>query len=229
MDTADKALLEADDWFGALPAERRKLLLDNGRPRSFGSGELIYAIGEPPNGLWAVVSGQVRLKGYPAAGLEFLALILRPGTWFGEVSTLDGGPRPHDAVAFGPTRMLHVPMAAFRRLAQAEPGFHRDLGLLVCRHQRVALDFIAQTVAVPLQVRLARLLSGHTREPGQAQEVGQALNVRQEDLAVMLSVARQTLNKHLQVLAQAGVIGLAYAQIRVLDPGRLAKLAASDG
>ena len=222
MNAADRAVLGADGWFGGLPAERRTLLLDQARIRTFESGALIYAIGEPPNGLWAVIDGQVRLKGYPAPGLEFLALILRPGTWFGEVSTLDGGPRPHDAAAFGQTRMLNVPMEAFHRLARAQPAFHRDLGLLVCQHQRVALEFIAQTVAVPLDMRLARLLAGR------AGEGRQALNLRQEDLAVMLSVSRQTLNKRLQALARMGLIALAYARIDVLDHGRLARLAAGD-
>ncbi|WP_416366550.1 cyclic nucleotide-binding domain-containing protein [Sphingomonas aurantiaca] len=44
-----------------------------------------------------------------------------PGTWFGELSTLDAGPRPHDAIAFGAARVLHIGIEAFRRLAAATP------------------------------------------------------------------------------------------------------------
>lgn len=222
VDAADRTLLDADAWFGALPPARRELLIGHARPRAIESGRLIYALGDPPNGLWAVLEGQVRLKGYPAAGLEFLALTLRPGTWFGEVSTLDGGPRPHDAVAFGSARLLHLPMAVFHQLAEETPALYLDLGRLVCRHQRVALDFIAQTVGLPLDVRLAKLLASRMHD------VEGVLNVRQEDLAVMLSVSRQTLNARLRRLAQAGVIKLAYARIEVCDVARLRELAATD-
>ncbi len=223
MNIADRALLDADSWFGRLPVERRDALLSEARSRPVAAGGLIYATGDPPNGLWAVLSGQVRLKGYPAAGHEFLALILRPGTWFGEVSTLDDGPRPHDATAFGPARVLHVPMAAFHRLSERWPGLYLDLGRLVCRHQRVALDFIAQSVSLPLPARLARLLMGR------AGEGDGPLHLRQEEVAVMLGVSRQTLNRHLRGLAQRGVLKLGYGRIDVIDPGALRALATGEG
>lgn len=222
MQAADQALLDADGWFGGLPDQRRRLLLDHARTRTLETGTLIYAIGDPPNGLWAVLEGQVRLKGYPAPGLEFLALILRPGTWFGEVSTLDDGPRPHDAVAFGTTRVLHVPMVVFHRLAAQAPALYRDLGLLVCQHQRVALDFIAQTVALPLEIRLAKLLTNRTHD------LGDVLSIRQEDLAVMLSVSRQTLNRRLGLLAKAGLVKLTYGRIELLDRAGLLAMAGAD-
>lgn len=219
MQAADRAILDADDWFASLPVDRRDRLLNVARSRTVASGTLAYALGDPPNGLWAVVQGQVRLIGYPAPGLEFLALILRPGTWFGEVSTIDGGPRPHEAVAFGETRLLHVPTPAFHRLAAEVPALYHDLGRLVCQHQRVALDFIGQTVALPLGVRIARLLLSR------ADDDGGVLHLRQEDIAGMLSVSRQTLNRHLGTLADAGMIERAYARIRICDPVRLGVLA----
>lgn len=221
MDAATRALLDADSWFGSLPPERRTALLGEARVRTLAAGATIYAAGDPPNGLWAVVAGEVRLTGHPVAGHEVLALILRPGTWFGEVSTLDGGPRPHDATAFGPVRVLHVPMAAFHRLAEAIPGLYHDLGRLVCQHQRVALDFIAQTIALPLPARIARLLADRAD-----QDAG--LRVRQEDLAAMLNVSRQTLNRHLARLAAAGLVRLSYGRIEVADAARLTRLAAGE-
>jgi CRP/FNR family cyclic AMP-dependent transcriptional regulator len=220
MDVADRLLLDTDGWFSSLPPDRRAALIDHARLRSVAAGASIYGIGDAPNGLWAVLAGEVRLTGHPVAGHQFLALIVRPGTWFGEVSTLDGGPRPHDAVAFGPARMLHVSMPVFHRLAEAVPALYHDLGRLVCQHQRAALDFIAQAVSLPLGARLAKLLLDRTRadEP--------VLRLRQEDVAAMLSVSRQTLNRQLARLVAAGVVRLAYARIEVVDRAGLAGLAA---
>jgi CRP-like cAMP-binding protein len=215
----DRALLDTDRWFGSLTPERRDALIAEARVRTVPAGGLIYGIGDAPNGLWAVIEGQVRLKGYPAAGAEFLALILRPGTWFGEVSTLDGGPRPHDAAAFGAARVLHVPMAAFQRAAARLPVLYHDVGRLVCQHQRIALDFIAEALSLPVPARLAKLLLGRL------DDADGTFHVRQEEVAVMLGVSRQTANRHLRSLAQQGAIRLAYARIAVVDRAVLRALA----
>jgi CRP/FNR family cyclic AMP-dependent transcriptional regulator len=215
----DRTPLETDRWFASLAPARQDALLAEARVRAVPAGGLIYGIGDAPNGLWAVIEGQVRLKGYPAAGAEFLALILRPGTWFGEVSTLDGGPRPHDAEAFGAARVLHVSTAAFHRAAERLPALYHDLGRLVCQHQRIALDFIAEALSLPVPARLAKLLLGRL------DEADGTFHVRQEEVAVMLGVSRQTANRHLRALAEQGAIRLAYARIAIVDRAVLRGLA----
>jgi CRP-like cAMP-binding protein len=223
MTPADLALLEADGWFGLIPAERQALLLAEAQVRQVPAGARLYETGDPPNGLWAVIDGQVQLKGYPAPGLELLVPILRPGTWFGETSTLDGLPRPTDAVAVEPSRVLNVSLAAFERAAAVAPTLYRDLGVLSCQHQRVALGFIAQTVARPVRGRLALLVAG------QSQGGREVVRIRQEDLAMLVGVSRQTLNRHLKALEREGAIDLAYATITVRDLARLHAIGAGEG
>ncbi len=214
MHDPDHAILATDGWFGAIPAARRERLLQDARLEVLENGARIYGSGDPPNGLWAVLDGQVRLKGLSANGAELLALIVRPGTWFGELSTLDGHPRPHDATAFGTARLLHVPVAAFARSAAADPELYRDLGLLVCAHQRTALRFIAQSVGQSIRVRLAQALM-------RASQAGDGrITIRQEELAGVVGIARQTLNRHLKRFERDGLVAVAYAQVRILDlPG----------
>jgi len=217
---ADLAILEADSWFGQIPSGRRALLLAEAQARSMAAGAQLYGAGDPPNGLWAILEGQVSLKGYPAAGLELLLPILRPGTWFGELSTVDGLPRPTDAIVSEPARVLHVSMGGFARAAAVAPELYRDLAVLVCQHQRLSLGFIAQT-AQPVHVRLALLLAGLTRD---GRDV---LQIRQDELAVLVGVSRQTLNRRLNALARDGIVGLAYAEITVRDLPRLLAVGAN--
>jgi CRP/FNR family cyclic AMP-dependent transcriptional regulator len=211
MRDLDLETLATDPWFCGIPGVRRALLLQEARTEILASGARIYAAGDPPNGLWAVLEGQVRLKGLSANGSELLALIVRPGTWFGELSTLDGHPRPHDATAFGPARLLHVSMPSFARGAAVQPGLYRDLGLLVCAHQRTALRFIAQSVGQSIRVRLAQALM-------RASQAGDGrITIRQEELAGVVGIARQTLNRHLKRFERDGLVAVAYAQVRILD------------
>ncbi|MGH1560429.1 Crp/Fnr family transcriptional regulator [Caulobacter segnis] len=198
----------------ALPPARRALLLRHARSRAFEPGALIYGIGDPPNGLWAVVEGQVRLKGYPAAGLEFLAMVLRPGTWFGEVSTLDGGPRPYDASALG---RPECSMCRWRISISWPTPSRLSIAILACwscQHQRAALEFIARDRVGASRCTLGpaagRTAKGQwqslTHAPGRPLRSCSASHVRR-------------LSKRLQGLAKAGVIRLSYAQIEVLAPG----------
>ncbi|WP_337187777.1 Crp/Fnr family transcriptional regulator [Phenylobacterium sp.] len=214
------AMTISDPWFTSLAPGRRQALLDRARSSSAPTGARVYGVGDPPDGLWAVVGGEVRLVSYPAVGIESVAMILAPGAWFGELSVLDGGPRPHDAVVVRPAELLHVPLAAFEQVAAAHPLIYRDLGRLVCSRQRSALTFMGQAIAQPIAVRLARVLAGAARASGRAQ-----VQVRQEDLAAMVGVSRQTANRTLRGFERAGLIELAYGRITVCDPERLRAVA----
>jgi len=88
--------------------------------------------------------------------------------------------------------------------------------VLICSRQRSALSFMAHSIAQPIGVRLARTLAGAARSSG-----GAELHVRQEDLAAMIGVSRQTINKELKALERAGMVQLAYGRIVVRDAQRL--------
>jgi CRP-like cAMP-binding protein len=113
-------------------------------------------------------------------------------------------------------------MAAFARAAERMPALYHDVGRLVCQHQRIALEFIAETLSLPVAARLAKLLLGRL------DDADGVLHVRQEEVAVMLGVSRQTLNRHLRALAAQGAIRLAYARIAIVDRAVLRRLARAD-
>ncbi|PZQ60279.1 MAG: Crp/Fnr family transcriptional regulator [Phenylobacterium zucineum] len=208
----------ADPWFSALPPARRQALLERARVSHAPVGARVYGVGDPPDGLWSVSEGEVRLVSYPAVGVESVAMILGPGAWFGELSVIDGGPRPHDAVVSKAARLLHVPLAAFEQVAEVHPLVYRDLGMLIGARQRSALAFMGHSIAQPISVRLARTLAGAARASGGAQ-----VQVRQEDLAAMIGVSRQTINKELKALERAGAVTLAYGRIVIRDAARLTR------
>ncbi|MBA4806689.1 Crp/Fnr family transcriptional regulator [Brevundimonas sp.] len=213
------ALLERDSWFGAIAPERRDALLASATIVARKNGARIYATGDPPNGLWGVVEGRVRLLDYPVVGAEVLIRSLCPGAWFGELSTIDAGPRPQDAVAFGSVTLLHIPHAVWVGLARSLPDLHHDLALLACAHQRAALAFIGQRVAQPVPARLAGALLSATHDGGQG-----PLAIRQDELALIVGVSRQTLNRTLKSFERDGVLRTRYGAIEILDPDRLRRL-----
>jgi CRP-like cAMP-binding protein len=212
-------VLDADTWFRGLPTARRALLLEHATPVRMAEGSRLYGAGDDPNGVWAVVEGQVRLIAYPVSGAEVLIRMLGPGVWFGELSTLDGGPRPQDAIAFGEVLVLNVSPNAVARLGERDPAIWRDLALLSCAHQREALAFIGQRASQPPEVRLAKALLNAADQTGSG-----ILSVRQAELAGLVGVGRQTLNRYLKRFERAGVVTIEYARLGIRDRTRLEEL-----
>lgn len=212
MTPADLPVLQADRWFGAMPAARQALLLRDARVRAAASGSTLQTNGGPPDGLKAVLSGEVRLVRNTPEGDESVAAILGPGAWFGGLSAVDGGPQTHDAVAFGPVRALHLSQQALEQAAADEPVLWRDLALLIAGFHRASQTVVAQSLTQPILVRLARTLAGATRTGG-----SDTVRLRQEDLAAMIGVSRPTINKALKQLERRRMIEVAYRRIEVRD------------
>lgn len=219
MESSATRILEADAWLGGLPPDTRAALLDAARTRSLDNGAAVYRSGDAGDGLHAVLEGEVRLIGHSAAGRRLVYLILRPGDWFGEISVLDGKARLHDAVAFGPSRVVHVDSARIDAIAAAHPGFDRALGALTCEHQRTALAFVEQTLTASAEARLAFILTEMAGRHGRPAGAGVEIDLRlsQEDLAAMVGVSRQSLAALLARLRREGVIETRYARLVVLD------------
>lgn len=219
MQAADLARLRADRWFAAIAPERQTRLVRRGRVRALADGGRLCAIGDPPDGLYAVLEGDVRLVAGTAAGQESLALMMGPGAWFGGLSAVDGGPRTHEAVAVGPARVLHVAQRDLDAALAEDPLIWRDLALLIAAYHRAANAVLAQSLTQPLQVRLARSLAAAARA-----RPGDVVPLRQDELAAMHGVSRQTINKALKRLEAAGMIAVAYGRVAVLDAPRLRSL-----
>jgi len=225
----DKSIVDAllhDPWFSEVPKHRRELLLAQARLVEVEAGGRIYRIGDKPDGLYGVVGGEVRLISYPAVGHQIVSLRLQPGDWFGELSTLDGGPRPHDAVAQTAARLFFVSLDRFEAAARQDPGLIRDLARLSGAHQRYAMRYAEQMAFQRLDVRLARQLLGALGAPTPARNgKSEPLSTTQEVLATMVGASRQAVNRKLKAFEAEGLVKLQYGRLSILDAAGLEKKA----
>src|SRR3546814_377918 len=212
--------LANDSWFGSLPEEHKGALLSAAQQHEFLDGGHVYRIGDPPNGLHAVVHGHVRLISYPVAGQEQWNMIVKRGRWFGELSVIDGGERPHDALAAAGTIILSVAMAAIVAAAERAPLLWRGLALLHCAHHRLGMRDAARVRSLPALARLAAFLAGHAS--------GTAVEATQDDLARLVGVSRQRINMLLGELGSRGVVRRQYGRVKILDPVALSAIADPD-
>lgn len=224
MPITHDTLGDDDRWLARLPAATRDFVRARTRRRSLPDRALVYAVGDAPDGLYQVVSGEVRLIAYPAVGRQIVALIAGHRRWFGELSVIDGGPRPHDAVCHGPVTLWHLPLRDITAFAATHPDVHGHVALIGCEHQRAALSFIGTVLAKSGRARLAdMILSMASQGTGNDRPV---LRISQEDLAGRVGVSRQHLGSLLAELKAKGSIATSYGGIHILDRQLLETLAA---
>jgi len=103
--------------FSALPAELLGPIVDAGEERSYVDDETIVRTGDPGDELFVVLEGVVKVMrdGREIARIE-------AGSFFGEVSVLDGGARSADVVAAGPVRCLAIPRGVIREALATTPA-----------------------------------------------------------------------------------------------------------
>jgi pSer/pThr/pTyr-binding forkhead associated (FHA) protein len=85
---------------------------------SYDAGELLFAAGDPAHTLFVVQPGSVALEAPGDGELEVLAVMER-GDFFGEMSLLEGTPRPFNARAQEPTDVIEISSALFDRMIRS--------------------------------------------------------------------------------------------------------------
>lgn len=216
-------LLQADPWYSQLDAKFARALIERATLREFSDRQCVFLRGASPCGLYCVLQGGVRITGVTEAGKEALLACLEPTTWFGEISLLDGLPRTHDAYAQGATVLLQIPQVDVLDLLQVFPACWRQIAVLVSLKLRLVFLAMEDQALLPAPLRLARRLLVMASAALQRRASGSSVFVAlsQEQLAMMLSLSRQTANQILKDMQARGLIDLAYGRIEILDVEQL--------
>ncbi len=219
-------LLRAGRWFGGLPREFSDELLKAAQLRTLVPGERVFFRGDPPNGMFGVIEGAIRISGSAEDGKESLIMLCECPYWFGESGILDRLPRSRDAVAEVESRVVHVPEAALERILEAEPRYWRELGALVTSKLKLAFIALDDAALQPIPIRVARRLVMIAEGYGEWHDrSSRVIEARQEQLARMLSTSRQTVNQVLKQLESDSIVRLNYGRIEIIDLDALRKAA----
>lgn len=214
--------LKSSAWFAGLDTELQGWIAEHARVKSLTAGEPLFRRGDAPDGLYFVVDGAIRMTSTSEQGKEALLAFAEAPQWFGEISLFDGLPRTHDAWVQSDVLLLHLHQPDLLRFLEQNPSHWRAFGLLLTQKLRLTLTAIEASALLPAPVRLAqRLLAiagGYGERHGRSKRV---INVQQEQLGLMLSVSRQTVNQILRDLEQQGVLRRTRGSIEILDIGQL--------
>ncbi len=195
-------------------------------------GGEIFSAGDEADGLRVVLSGQVRIWIAGSDGRELTLAFLEPGDPFGEIALLDGLPRTASATAQEATRCLFLPAMAVDRVLEADPALARHLVLSLCELLRRNLGTITGFAFAGLGARLARTLHDLALDHGSIEGRTARFERRfsQQDLAQLLGVTREAVNKRLRALEHDGLVIREGVRLTIPDlPALAARAEAEEG
>jgi CRP-like cAMP-binding protein len=179
-----------------------------------------------------VVSGRLAVSGVNAGGAKFMLSLIGPGEIVGLVRLLKQGGHLYDYEAHDNTMVIHLPCEAVEAVLDQTPALWKDVAFLAMERQRDSIVAMQRGALGGVQQRVAMILVQVAKGESDRARIGkggraepQVLRLSQSDLAHMVSVSRQTINKEIGLLARKGIVEAAYGRLAILDMQALRRIA----
>lgn len=205
-----------------LPDAELRALASSGQVRSYPAGATIFREGDPGNSLYIVIEGSVRVAVLSPTGEETTVALLGPGECLGDLALLDGRPRSASAIASQATKTLVVTRDDFTgwlsQRPQAALALLETLSVRMRRTDEVLADLACLDLPQRLAKRLLNLAAAHAEVQTKGHlAAGIRLRITQSELASMLGVSRESVNKQLNLFARDGWLVLGRGSVTLTD------------
>lgn len=220
-------ILSNAPYFRGLPPQAIDAVNDLFRSTDYPAGASLYHEGDPAEMLYLVAHGKVKLVQHSASGNEVLLDLLSQGEPFGGLTTLGQRRYPQTAVAHTDCCALTITTADFRHLIRTYPEVALSALDGVARDLEAAHDVIRSLSTLPVEARIAQVLTNLAGRLGEADEQGVLIQspLSQQDLAAMVATTPATVSRVISSLRRRGYLDTGRQWIRIRDVDGLEQLA----
>ena len=220
------SVLRKHPIFADLEPEALDQLCRYARHTTVKRGATIAIKGDPGDSLFAVVSGTVKISLSSPDGRNAILNLIGPGEIFGEMAVLDGEPRSADVTAHTNCELYVIDRRDFLPFVRSHSAVAMRFIELLCARLRRTSQQVEQVTLRNLPGRLAGALVGLTEERKFDSGSG-TLAITQQEIAEMVGMTRESINKQLRVWAARNWVRLEHGAIVVLDAEALRELVES--
>jgi len=212
--------------FAAWPPTAMSQLLASSRLCWHVRGDSLSGLTEAPDEVFVVASGQVIQFETSPGGIRLYWALRGPGQILGFSLLLDLAESRREFVANDDVVAVHVPGRLLFELLDASPVRWKDMGRMLVQQEREQMDLIFGQITGELPQRLAKTIHQLAALQGIRANEESAIHLRltRQDLASLLGVSRQSVQKELITLEAAGVVKLKYNAIVILDEFALKRI-----
>lgn len=188
-------------------------------------GEVLFHQDDPSNGLYVLCSGLVTVSITDEDGHVLTLFVPERGAPLGEMTLVGPDPRSATITALEDTGLLHLETATIVALLAEEPALAAHLIGFLSHRLRQSNDALQGFAFENLQRRLLQKLAELGLRHGtlRAETLKLGRKFSQTELAEMLGVTREAVNKQLKSLQDQGTITLDRGIIQIHHPADILK------
>ena len=186
------------DLLGELPIELSAWLRSGGRMTVVKKGQALFEGGAPSDGCYWLHEGVLKLSGASNHGAERILAIYGAGSLVGVSTAIDGVPRAASICALRDSSLTFFARGTFLEYLNGSPSLYGYLVKTLSSRLRHANDEIMAASFLSLRSRVARALlkfAEHLGEPTVEPDYVLIRELRQEDVAALADVARESVSR----------------------------------
>ncbi len=201
--------------FSALSARELDDVAGFTLPRRIASGETIIWEGDPPDWLYVVAEGKVKVVKYASSGKELIVAIFTPPNIFGEVAVFDGRPYPASAMAQVQTAILGIRRIDLLDFLGRNPSVSLKIINLLGGRIRDAHDRLRDMAGEKVDQRIASALLMISAK------IGPRIPFTRQEIADMSGITTETVIRVTTRLKEHGIISTSRGELTIIDESRL--------
>jgi CRP-like cAMP-binding protein len=208
--------------FSNLDENALQLLVDRCQRRRVAGKTVLFHEGDPGLTLYVIISGIVNIERATATGETVHIAKRGPGDHFGEFSLVDEKPRSATAVTDSSCEILVLHRQEFIRCIETEPSLALNIIKSLVMRLREAADRTVSYRTLDVMGRLASFLL-EAASAGKAAEGGgtEIVRITEQEIADRIGATRESVNRKLAYLKNAGIIKRDGRRLVVMQPESL--------
>jgi CRP/FNR family transcriptional regulator len=194
--------------FSSLTESEMSFLVARAVPRHYRQGELVFAEGDPCEGLYVIESGTVKIFKTSIGGREQVLAVEGPGDSIAELPVFDGGPYPASAAAVTGAGLLFISKKDFQGLCLQHPDVGLRVLKVVSARLRGLVSIIEELSFTTVRHRLLALLVHEAKQKGKrtARGIEFTFATTNQELAFQIGTVRELVSRNLSRLQAASLI-----------------------
>lgn len=187
--------------------------------KTVAKGEIILLEAEPPEALYLVASGVVKVFKTSASGKEQILYYVRSGESFNDISAFDGRPNPASAQAVGPATIYGIRKADLNLILHTYPQVATNVIKVISQRVRHLVSLVEDLSFRRVTDRVAKILLEYVSDGSSRQRL------TQQEMAAIAGTAREMVGRSLKSLEEEGIVRLDHHRIVITNLKALRDLA----
>lgn len=176
-------------------------------------GEILFEKNQPSDAIFGLVSGQLKLYSDAADGRQISFGLVGPGELVGAIGIATGAPRHASVVALAHSELATLKRRDLDVLMERHPALREALAYASAEAARQLSERIEDAAFLSIEARVEKALVDFAHRLGERIEGGICIQLRQQDLADVLGLSRESVSKVLTSKAMRGRVSLGRGRI----------------